>query len=233
MTFEKPLIPGILVKRYKRFISDIKLESGETISAHCPNPGSMKSCSTPGWCVMVSESDNPRRKFKYTWEMVHNNKCWIGINTMIANSLVEEALNNKLLSELTGYNEIYREVNYGKNSRIDFLLKNNKQNCFVEVKNVSLVEDDGFYYFPDSVTIRGRKHLHELINMVKAGYRAVMLFIIQRNDGTVFKPAGHIDPDYFQSLEKAYKSGVEIISYQADVTPEQINIGKKIEWVFY
>ena len=230
MKFNQPLIPGKLIKRYKRFLADIKLESGETITAHCPNSGSMKTCQNPDWKVMLSYHDNPKRKYKYTWEMVHNGTCWIGINTGIPNQIVEESIHNKKIPALNGYSEIKREVRYGKNSRIDIYLKNDNQICYTEVKNVTLVEDDRFYCFPDSVTERGRKHLYELIEMVKQGHRAVMLYVIQRSDGTTFKPAAHIDPAYAESLKEAYAKGVEILVYQAKVNPGSIVLRGEIPW---
>ena len=147
--------------------------------------------------------------------MIHNEICWIGINTGIPNQIVEESIKNKTIHALGGYTEIKREVRYGQNSRIDIFLKNDRQICYVEVKSVTLVEDDGFYSFPDSVTERGRKHLYELIEMVKQGHRAVMFYVIQRSDGTTFKPASHIDPAYADSLKEAYGKGVEILVYQA------------------
>jgi sugar fermentation stimulation protein A len=230
MKFKTPLIPGKLIKRYKRFLADIELKSGEIITAHCPNSGSMKSCQTPGWRVMLSCHENPNRKFKYTWEMVHNKTCWIGINTGIPNQIVKEAIKNKAIPALDGYSEIKSEVPYGQNSRIDLLLKNDRQLCYTEVKNVTLVEDDHFYYFPDSITKRGRKHLYELMNMVKQGHRAVMLYVIQRNDGTIFKPATHIDPAYAESLKETYLNGVEILVYQADVNPHSIVLRNEVPW---
>jgi len=230
MTFNRPLIPGKLIKRYKRFLADIELESGEFITAHCPNSGSMKTCAIPGWKVMLSESDNPKRKYRYTWEMVHNEKCWIGINTIVPNIIVEEAIKNNIIPELSGYDEIKREVKYGENSRIDIYLKNDQEICYVEVKNVTLVEDDGNYYFPDSVTSRGLKHLHELMEMKKQLHRAVMLFVIQRSDGKNFKPASHIDPKYAEGLKLAYENGVEILVKQADVSPKEIIIQNNVNW---
>jgi len=230
MIFEQTLIPGKLIKRYKRFLADIELESCEIITTFCPNTGSMKSCMMPGWKVMLSKSDNPNRKHQYTWEMVHNEKCWIGINTMLPNIIVEEAIKNGQIPELSGYPEIKREVKYGKNSRIDILLQEENDLCYVEVKNVTLVEDDGLYYFPDAVTERGRKHLFELMEMVKLGHRAVMFFLIQRSDGTIFKPAAHIDPEYAKTLRIAENKGIEILVYLSDVAPDRICISNKINY---
>ena len=230
MKFEKPLIPGKLIKRYKRFLADIELDSGKFITAHCPNSGSMKTCANPGWKVLLSESDNPKRKYKYTWEMVHNEKCWIGINTIIPNIIAEEAIKDGTISELSRYDDIKREVKYGENSRIDILLQSENEKCYVEVKNVTLVEEDGNYYFPDAVTSRGLKHLNELMEMKKQDHRAVMLFVIQRNDGNIFKPAAHIDPKYAEGLKTAYENGVEILVKQAEVSPEKINITEKVDY---
>jgi sugar fermentation stimulation protein A len=232
MKFIKPLIPGKLIKRYKRFLADIELDSGEIITAHCPNSGSMKTCAHPGWKVMLSESDNPKRKYKYTWEIAHNGKCWIGINTMVPNRIAEEAIKEDRIPELTGFEKIRREVKYGKNSRIDLLLENETELCYIEVKNVTLVEEDGNYYFPDAVTSRGLKHLNELMEMKKQGHRAVMLFVIQRSDGKIFKPAAHIDPKYDEGLRTAYENGVEILVWQANVSPIKIEINKKIDLKF-
>ena len=230
MKFEKPLIEGILLKRYKRFLADIKLDNGQYITAHCPNSGSMKTCKEPGWKVLVSESNNPNRKLKYTWEMVHNGKCWIGINTQIPNKVAREAIQNGVVPELIGYDKIQSEVKYGKNSRIDILLSGNKGTCYVEVKNVTLVEADGYYKFPDAVTERGHKHLYELLEMVKTGHRAVMLYVVQRSDGTTFKPADHIDPEYASALKEVHQQGVEILVYQADVSPAEIKLNSAISF---
>jgi sugar fermentation stimulation protein A len=179
---------------------------------------------------MLSFHDNPNRKYKHTWEMVHNGICWIGINTSIPNRIVEEAIKNGKIESLKGYPEMKREVRYGNNSRIDIFLRNDKQECYVEVKNVSLVEGDGCYYFPDAVTKRGRKHLYELIEMVGQGHRSVMFYVIQRSDGTLFKPASHIDSAYSESLKEVHTKGVEILVYQADVKPDSIVLKQEIPW---
>jgi len=228
MKFRQKLISATLIKRYKRFLADVRLENGEEITVHCPNSGSMKSCATPGWKVLLSKSANPKRKYPYTWEMVHNSRCWIGVNTGIPNQIVTEALQDGRIQQLADYNNLRREVRYGENSRIDILLESVNQKCYVEVKNVSLVEDDGDYYFPDAVTERGRKHLHELQNMVKEGNRAAMFFVIQRSDGKVFHPAQHIDPAYSNTLREASLNGVELLAYRAEVTPEFIDIAEAI-----
>jgi sugar fermentation stimulation protein A len=228
MYFKEPLIPAKLIKRYKRFLADVELENGEIITVHCPNSGSMKSCMMPGWPVRLSRSGNPKRKYACTWEMVHNGNCWIGINTSIPNILAKEAIFNGVIRELQGYSEIRQEVKYGKNSRIDLLLQEGDKKCYVEVKNVTLVEKDGAYCFPDAVTVRGKKHLHELAEMYRQGQRAVMLFIIQRNDGLFFRPATHIDPAYARALKQVLALGVEILVYRAEVNPYGIEVIEKI-----
>ncbi|MBN2423723.1 MAG: DNA/RNA nuclease SfsA [Calditrichaceae bacterium] len=228
MVFNRELIDGILLRRYKRFLADIKLNDGSFITAHCPNSGSMKTCKEPGWKVMVSDSNNPDRKLRYTWEIVHNGNCWIGINTNLPNKLAEEAIKNGAIKELQGYEQIRKEVKYGKNSRIDLLLSTGGRLCYVEVKNVTLVED-GYYQFPDAVTERGLKHLQELTAEVKAGHRAIMLYVIQRSDGKRFKPARHIDPKYARGLTEAVSEGVETIAYRADVSPQEIKIVEPVE----
>jgi len=230
MLFNQKLTPGILIQRYKRFLADVELESGEKITVHCPNSGSMKSCKSPGWRVLLSESQNRKRRYKYTWEMVHNGKCWIGINTAVPNQLCFEAIQCGKIAELTGYSNIYREQKYGKNSRIDILLESHGKKCFVEVKNVTLVENDGNCYFPDAITERGLKHLYELRDMVRKGYRAVTLYIVQRGDGRYFRAAAHIDQEYSRALEICHNEGVEIIIYRAHVSPERIDIAERIEW---
>jgi len=230
MKFEQTLIQGNLIKRYKRFLADVRLSNGNIITCHCPNSGSMKTCIGEDWPVLLSKSDNPTRKYPHTWEMVHNGQCWIGINTHLANTVAFEAISDKTITELQGYEIIEREKKYGQNSRIDILLHNGKDKCYVEVKNVTLVEEDGYYRFPDSVTSRGLKHLHELHKIVKNGGRAVMLYVIQRSDGTIFKAADHIDPEYARVLKIVYQNGVEILPYLADVNPEGIKIIKKVEF---
>ncbi|RMH69180.1 MAG: DNA/RNA nuclease SfsA [Gemmatimonadetes bacterium] len=228
MTFNPPLIPATLIKRYKRFLADVMLENNKPLTVHCPNSGSMKSCIQPGWHVMISDSQNPNRKYRYTLEMVHNGTCWIGVNTNRPNAIVEDAILAGNIPELSGYEEIKREVKYSQNSRIDILLKKADQRCYVEVKNVTLVENDGFYKFPDAVTIRGQKHLQDLAQMVAEGHRAVMVYLIQRSDGTLFTPADAIDPEYGKLLREVHQKGVEILPYRAEVTPECIQVVEKI-----
>ena len=224
MKFTSPLIPGILLSRYKRFLADIRLDSGEIVIAHCPNSGSMKSCKQPGSRVYLSFHDKPSRKLKYTWEMIESNNSWVGINTGHPNKLVIEAIKNDHIKELKGYSNIKSEVKLGAHSRIDIVLEKSDEICYVEVKNVSLMEN-GQARFPDAVTQRGQKHLKELMNVVKQGHRGVIFFVVQREDTSSFSPADDIDPTYGELLRKAvHTGGVEALVYQAEVSPQEIKL---------
>lgn len=228
MQFGQQLVFGTLVRRYKRFLADVQLADGSTITAVCPNTGSMRSCQAPGWRVALSQSDSATRKYRYTLEIVHNGVCWIGINTARTNRIAEEAIATGGVAELAGYAEILREKRYGLNSRIDLLLKRPGQDCYVEVKNVTLRTDDGALAFPDAVTERGRKHLEELTRMVQAGHRAVMLFVAQRSDGAAFRIAAEIDPAYADAFREALAAGVEAIAYAAEVTTEGVSLARRL-----
>jgi len=227
MIFKQKLLSGYFIKRYKRFLVDVRLENGDIVIAHCPNSGSMKSCMGENWPVKLSKSDNPKRKLNYTLEMIHNGKCWIGLNTILANRIGQEAIENEKIPELSGYDSLRREVKYSDNSRIDILLEKPDDKCYVEIKNVSLVED-GIYKFPDAVTSRGTKHLNDLMKMKQEGHCAVLLFCIQRNDGKWFEPAMEIDPVYADTLSKAVDAGVEVFCYRAEVNPEGIEMVEKV-----
>jgi len=227
MIFQQKLLSGYFIKRYKRFLVDVRLENGDIVTAHCPNSGSMKSCMGENWPVKLSKSNNPKRKLNYTLEMIHNGKCWIGLNTILANRIIQEAIEIGKIPELNGYDSLRREVKYSDNSRIDILLEKPDDKCYVEIKNVSLVED-GIYKFPDAVTTRGTKHLNDLIKMKQEGHRAVLLFCIQRNDGKWFESAKGIDPMYAETLGKAANAGVEILCYRADIQLEKIEIVEKV-----
>jgi sugar fermentation stimulation protein A len=234
MNFEKETFTGKVIKRYKRFFADIELDSGEIITAHTPNTGSMKTCLEPGWKAMVTFDDNPKRKLKYTLELTHNGKTWIGVNTHLPNKLAIEAINNHKIKELEGYDAIKPEYKVG-DSRLDLLLYNGdlkdpEEKCFVEIKNVTLLGENKKALFPDSVTIRGQKHLKELISLKKAGHRACMLFIVQRRDVNSFSPAKEIDPTYSELLKKAEDSGVEILVYQCSLDEKKIEIQKAIPY---
>lgn len=222
MNFPKALLSGRLVKRYKRFLADIELDSGVVITAHCPNTGSMKRCQQDNARVWVSESNNPKRKLAYTWELVEIDERYLAcINTGYPNKLVGEAIANGVVSELTGYAEQKAEVKYGENSRIDWLLTGDDgRKCYVEVKNVTLLEEDGQGCFPDAVTERGRKHLYELASMVEEGHRAVMFFCVSHTGIDSVTPAAHIDPKYAQAFVEVVERGVEVIAYQVAIDPQ-------------
>ncbi len=224
-----PLINGTLIKRYKRFLADIRLDTGEKLTVHCPNSGSMLGCNIPSSTVKISKSDNPGRKYPYTWEMVQIDGEWVGIHTGRTNKLVLEALTRDRIPELTGYSRIRPEVRYGRHSRIDFLLTDGNRRCYVEVKNVTLVRNS-IACFPDSVTTRGTKHLHELMDVVRSNGRAIIFFLVQRADAGLFRPAADIDPVYAQTLQDARRNGVEILVYQARVTPQKIDIRRALPW---
>jgi sugar fermentation stimulation protein A len=217
MQFKNSLVHGYLVKRYKRFLADIKLDDGSIVTAHCTNSGSMKSCIEEGAEVYISDSMNPARKTRYTWEMIKINGDWVGINTSNPNKLAVEILRNNFMQELSGYTTIKPEVKYG-DSRFDVYAENEFEKCFIEVKNVTL-KDDIYARFPDAVTERGQKHLETLVKAKSEGYRAVMLYIIQRMDVEIFTPAFDIDPKYASKLKTAAESGVEIIPLQVKVSP--------------
>ncbi len=229
MRFEEPLIRGVFLRRYKRFLVDVELENGGVVTAHCPNSGSLRGCIAPGWPVLLSDSHNPRRKLPLSWEMIHNGRCWIGINTHRANALAAEAIEGRVIPELRGYDTLRREVRYGERSRIDILLEGAGPPCWVEVKNVTLVDESGRYAFPDAPTERGRRHLAELATRVRRGDRSIMLFVIQRSDGDGFVPAADIDPAYAVALGKARETGVEVLAWRAEVQPTGIEIVEPVE----
>lgn len=221
MNLPHPLIPGLLLRRYKRFLADVELTDGTVITAHCPNSGSMLGCAVPGSPVLLSRSNNPSRKLPHTWELVHADGCWVGINTCIPNQLVREGIKHGIVTELQGYQRIRQEVCYGaERSRIDLLLEE-PGFCYVEVKNVTLVED-GVARFPDAMTTRGQKHLRELMAMVESGARSVNFFVVQHANARTVTPADSIDPIYGRLLRQAAEAGVEMIAYQASVTPTDI-----------
>ena len=233
MKFAEPLISGRLVKRYKRFLADVVLdETGEEITAHCANPGSMLGLKEPGSRVWLSKSDNPKRKLKYSWEIMEADGALVGINTAHPNRLVEEAIEEGRISGLAGYESLRREVKYGKNSRIDILLEGPAgEQTFVEVKNVHLMRDPGLAEFPDSVTARGAKHLVELADMVREGHRAAMVFLVQRPDCDRFSLASDIDPNYAKAFAEARKAGVEAYAIGCDVRVDGIDAVRTVEIV--
>jgi len=222
------LVRGILVKRYKRFLADVRLDTGKIVTAHCPNTGSMTGCSESGQPVYLSRHDNPKRKLKYTWELIEMPTSLVGVNTLVPNRLVFLSAAAGLISELTGYETVEREVKIGNHSRLDLRLSNGeKDRCYVEIKNCTLVAN-GVARFPDAVTTRGLKHLDELARLVDSGCRCVMFFFIQRMDARVFEPADQIDPDYGKGLRHAIKRGVEILVYDVSIDLSGIQLNHKI-----
>lgn len=230
MKFQKPLITGRLVKRYKRFLADVILdEDGSEVTVHCANPGSMLGLKEPGARVWLSESDNPKRKLRYSWEVIEADETLIGINTSHPNRLVEEALVVGRIPALSGFESLRREVKYGRNSRIDILLEGAKGDLtYVEVKNVTLMREPGLAEFPDSVTARGAKHLAELSDMVGGGHKAVMVFLVQRPDCDRLSLAGDIDPTYAAAFEAARDAGVETFAIGCAVTCEGIEVDRTV-----
>ncbi len=232
MKFPDPLIRGRLLRRYKRFLSDVELASGEQVVAHCANPGSMLGLAEPGSEVWLSPSRNPERKLKYSWELVAAGGGLVGINTSHPNGIVAEALAVNRIPELAGYRNLRREVRYGRNSRIDVLLEEDgRPPCYVEVKNVTLKRGAEAAEFPDAVTQRGAKHLAELAEMARSGARAVMFFLVQRGDCERLEIAGDIDPDYQSAFIAALADGVEAICYDCDVAPEAIELNRSLALV--
>lgn len=223
MLFPTPLIPATLVLRYKRFLADVVLPDGAIVTAHCPNPGSMLGLDAPGSRCWLSLSANPARKLPHTLEIVEADGTLVGINTGWPNRLAEEAIRGGLIPALAGHADLRREVKYGVNSRVDLLLEDPARGrAYVEVKNVHLMRRPGLAEFPDCVTSRGAKHLEELAAMVRDGHRAVMLFIVQRDDCHGFAPAADIDPGYAAGLARARAAGVEVEVWSCRVTPEGI-----------
>jgi len=217
---------GRLIKRYKRFLADVKLDNRQEVTAHCTNSGTMKTCLEEGAEVYLNPVDDPKRKTKFTWEMIKINKRWVGINTNHPNLLVYEAISNNEVPALAGYNEVKREVKF-QDSRFDVMATNDQETCFIEVKNVTMKDGD-FALFPDAKTERGRKHLETLIRVKEEGMRAVMFYVVQRMDVAKAGPAVNIDPAYADVLKKAIDSGVEVIAMQAEVSPDGIDLVKEI-----
>lgn len=231
MQFKSPLVRGRLLKRYKRFLADVVLDDGTEITASCPNTGSMLGLSDPGLNVWLSVSDSPTRKYAHTWEMVElgkgKSKTLVGINTGHPNAIVSEAVTAGRIAPLAGYASLRREVKYGQSSRIDLLLEDPAKGlAYVEIKNVHLLREPGLAEFPDSKTERGVKHLAELSDMVRAGHRAVMLYLIQRDDADRFQIARDIDPKYAEALTAARAAGVEAYAAVCRLSPQAIELNR-------
>lgn len=228
MKFPEPLLRGTLLQRYKRFLVDIELDEGGMITAHTPNPGSMRTCLEPGSPAWVSPANNPKRKLKYTWELATSAGTVVGVNTLLANALAEEAIRGGVIGELAGYGGLRREVRYGQNSRVDIVLEDEgRPPHYVEIKNVSMGRD-GVAGFPDSVSTRGAKHMRELADQVRAGHKATVLFAVQRQDCGLFRPADDIDPAYGQALRDAVQAGVQALAYRARISTRDIRLVESI-----
>tara|TARA_B100000029_G_scaffold508947_1_gene597051 strand:+ start:602 stop:1297 length:696 start_codon:yes stop_codon:yes gene_type:complete len=227
MKFENKLLQGTLIKRYKRFFVDIEYQN-QIITAHCPNSGSMMGLLDPGNTAWFSQSNNPKRKLKYTLQIIGLNKTLVGINTHLTNKIIYESLIQKKIKDLKKFNEIKSEVKFTNETRFDFLIKNKKKKCFVEVKNVTLQRENYVAEFPDSITSRGTKHLNELVKAKKKGYESYILYLIQREDCKSFKIANDIDEKYKNAFDFAIKNGVKILCYDCKLNCEEIRINNQI-----
>ena len=230
MKFKKRLLQGSLIKRYKRFFADIEYRN-KTITAHCPNSGSMLGLLNKGNTVWFSESDNPKRKLKYTLEIIKTNNNLVGINTLLTNKIVLEALEQKKIKNLIKFNNIKTESKYSTNTRFDFLISNGKKKCFLEVKNVTLKRNKKIAEFPDSITVRGTKHLMNLINAKRRGFESCILYLIQREDCKTFKIADDIDKNYKIAFYKAINAGVKILCYDCIISNEEIILNNEVSLI--
>jgi sugar fermentation stimulation protein A len=222
------LVGGTLLKRYKRFLADVALENGSTVTAHCPNTGSMKDCCAPGRPVYLSVHDNPKRKYRYTWELIQMPESLVGVNTLVPNRLVKHAVRSGQVAELCGYAEVNSEVRMGGHSRVDLLLRDEARGtCHVEIKNCTMVKDR-IARFPDAVTTRGLKHLHELTAQLSTRNRSVMFYFIQRMDAEEFRPADDIDPAYGKALRQAVAQGVEMLAYDVHIDLRGIRLNRRL-----
>lgn len=230
MQFSPELLPATFLRRYKRFLVDVRLDNGEEITVHCPNTGRMTNCLVEGSPCWLSDSQNPKRKYRYSLEWVTTQAgCWAGVNTHRANALVVEAIQENQISELSEFDVLDTEMPYGdENSRIDILLSYGTKQCYVEVKSVTLEGEAGIGYFPDAISTRGQKHLRELIAMKAQGHRAVLFFCVQHTGIKDVRGAGHIDPLYASLLTEAIDSGVEVIAYAVGFSPEKAQILNKL-----
>ena len=228
MNFENKLISGLFVKRYKRFFVDIKINN-KIITAHCPNTGSMYGLLKKGNKVWISKSNNPSRKLKYTLEIIEDKNSKVGVNTHSSNKIVHHALENNLIDEFDNISEIKPEIKFGLNTRFDFLVSNEKQKYFIEVKNVTLSREKSIAEFPDAVTTRGLKHINELLKASKKNYKIFILYLIQRNDCKTFAIAKDIDPDYAFALKKAINNKLKILCYDCKFSSKGIKLNNKIK----
>ena len=229
MNFENKLIPGQFIKRYKRFFVDIKIKE-KTITAHCPNTGSMYGLLKKGNKVWVTKSDNPNRKLKYTLQIIEDKKSKVGVNTHLTNKIVYHALKNNLINEFDKKIQVKPETKFGTNTRFDFLITQKKFKAFIEVKNVTLSRIKNLAEFPDAVTSRGLKHINELLKASNMGYKIFILYLIQRNDCKLFKIAKDVDPEYSNSLIKAVKKKLNILCYDCKFSSKGIKLNQKVKF---
>jgi sugar fermentation stimulation protein A len=230
MRFQPPLIPAVLLRRYKRFLADARLACGQEITAHVANPGSMLGLKDEGLKIWLEPNDDPKRKLKYAWRLVeHQSGAFTGVDTGVPNRMLRAALEAGEVPGLEGYDHVRPEVRYGENSRVDFLLTGaDRPDAYVEVKSVTLSRRDGIAEFPDSVTARGAKHLAELAAMVRAGHRAVMLYLVQRTDCHEVTLAADLDPGYAAAFAAAISEGVEVLAFDCRISPEAITLGQTL-----
>lgn len=227
MEFPTPLVPATLIRRYKRFLADCRLPDGHEITAHCANPGSMLGLAVPGTRVWLEPNDDPKKKLDFGWRLVeHADGHFTGVDTSLPNRMLKGALEAREVPALAGYTEVRPEVKYGENSRVDFLLTaDGLPDAYVEVKSVTLCRRPGVAEFPDAKTARGARHMHELGLMAREGFRAVVLFLVQRTDASEVKIADDIDPAYAQALMAAYGAGVEVIAHGTNISPGGVTLG--------
>ena len=230
MEFKDRLLQGALIKRYKRFFVDINYKN-KIITAHCPNSGSMMDLLNKGNKTWFSKSINPKRKLKYTLEIIEVKKNLVGINTFLSNKIVLEALNSKKIKSLIHYKNVKTEAYFSKNTRFDFLISNNKKKCFLEVKNVTLVRNKKIAEFPDAITLRGTKHLIELVNAKKMGFESCILYLIQRQNCDSFKIADDIDGNYKIAFDNAIKAGVNMLCYDCKISDEEVKLNNQIKLI--
>ena len=229
MQFSPPLSSAVLLRRYKRFLADVRLPSGQEMTVHCANPGSMLGLAEPGARVFISDSGNPKRKLRHSLELVEADGALVGVHTGRANALAEEAIRNSVIADLQGYADVRREVRYGAASRVDFVLGGaGRRDCYVEVKSVTLSRTPGLAEFPDSVSARGARHMDELAQMAAQGARAVVLFVIQRGDCRRFAIAADLDPAYDAALRRARQAGVEMLVHGCTVSPREICVSQAL-----
>lgn len=229
MQLTQPLIRATLIRRYKRFLADVRLENGAVTTVHCANPGAMTGLDAPGLMVWLSRSANLKRKLPLSWELAELPTGLVGINTALPNRIVGEALAEKRIAEVEAYPNFRPEVKYGENSRVDFLLSGEGlPDCYLEVKNVHLSRTPKLAEFPDAATARGLKHLQELAKMVRAGHRAINLFLVQRDDCTAFRLAADVDPAYTKAMVKAQATGVEILVYACSLSTDVITLNRPL-----